>query len=180
METLFAWAETPGNPLETPSETLQQTLLENLSKSSRLHQIMYGRRHSGANVISLAFCKTVEGCIQNHICNITQNSNREQTAVCQDLPVWGSPEHVPSCRAARTLFSSPAKDGEQKAKHAQRRPLKLQAVSFGFYKLRHALWKAFTQSFHTVVRVNVLCDTAKALAELGLCFFPRLRRTRHM
>ena len=98
METFFAWAETPGNPmetpsetLETPSETLQQTLLENLGKSSRLHKIMYGRRHSGANVISLAFCKTVEGCIQNHICNITQNSNREHTAVCQDLPVGGHP-----------------------------------------------------------------------------------------
>ena len=86
-ETLFAWAETPGNPmetlsetLETPSETLQQTLLENLGKSSRLHKIMYGRGHSGGNVISLAY-----------ICNITQNSNREHTAVCQDLPVGGHP-----------------------------------------------------------------------------------------
>ena len=87
------WKPT-GNPsetLETPSETLQQTLLENLGKSSRLHKIMYGRGHSAANVISLAFCKTVEGCIQNHICNITQNSNREHTAVCQDLPVGGHP-----------------------------------------------------------------------------------------
>ena len=57
METLFAWAETLGNPLETPSETLetpsetlQQALLETLGKSSRL----------GANVIYLSFCKTVE------------------------------------------------------------------------------------------------------------------------
>ena len=87
VETLFAWAETLGNPLETPSETLEtpsetfeQILLENPSKSSRLHKIMYGRGHSGANVISLAY-----------ICNITQNSNREHTAVCQDPPVGGHP-----------------------------------------------------------------------------------------
>ena len=99
METLFAWAETLGNPLETLLETLEtpsETLSTNPARKP--WQIITTAQD---HVWKKAFWskRDLTRVLQNrggvhpepYICNMTQNNNREHTAVCSDLPVRGHP-----------------------------------------------------------------------------------------